>query len=142
MHTYAKKGQFSVELPDSWVADEGQDPPALYDPDGVGVIHAGVQEIGLKKGERLDPFLFLRAFVHQASVRFDEEEAERFQREGLEGATYEFTSHSEGGKVRERLWFITDGQVLLFLTYVCPADERDTQREIVDGIVKSVRLSP
>ncbi len=140
MKTYEKKGWFSIELPDHWEIDESEEPAALYDPNGAGVIHAGVQTPDLKSEETIDPYLFLRAFVMQTGVGFMEQNAQRFQKDGVKGATYEFTSNGPEGKLRERLWFLTARDFILFLTYTCREEERQVERETVDRVVKSVKL--
>ena len=142
MIIHENEGWYSLELPDAWVADEDEDPAAFYDPEGAGALHITVQKPGpLKSGDRIDAFVFLRAFLTSVGVHFDERKGNRFSQETAEGASYEFASDRPEGRAHERFWMLTNHAFVLFLSYACREEDRGVERETVDEIVKSVRLT-
>ncbi len=88
----------------------------------------------------MDCFLALRAFLSSTGHELDESSSRRFSRDGLQGACTEYSADAAEENLFWRVWFVTDQETLLFLTYACREEERELEREAVDSIVDSVRL--
>ena len=143
MKVYERKGWFRLSLPDGWEADESEDAPALYRPEGAGVLHVTAQDPRpVRPGERIDVHLLLRAFLRQTGTDPALVESRRWADRGLEWAAGEFEEDDpEGGRVRWRVWMATNHDLVAFLSYVCPAEEADRERADVDAIVASLKLA-
>lgn len=141
MSDVTKEGWYRLTLPDGWEADEDEAPVAIYDPQGVGALQLTAESPKARKaGERIDVFLMMRAFLKRVGVDVDESASRRESRNGLEWAFTEYEADSPDGRVFWRLWFATNHDVLAFLTYACPAEDREVERTAVDGIVESMVL--
>lgn len=142
MKTFEKKGWFRLSLPDDWEVDEDEEPAAIYHPQGHGALQVTAQAPRpLKAGEKIDPFLMLRGYLRAIGVDADEVEARRSFERGLDWAACEYASDSaEEGRVLFRAWLVTNHDIVAFLTYACPEEEKDAERSVVDGIVKSLEL--
>ena len=139
MKRYEKQGKFRLSIPDTWIADEEEEPVSFYQPNGPGALQLTVQEIKLKVGEHVDPQVFLQSFMNQHGVKMDADKCERFKVRGGEGAKYETATRGPDGPLTERLWVLAGGSLILFFTYACRADE-DRERAEVDGIVDGARI--
>jgi hypothetical protein len=83
----------------------------------------------------------LRAFLKQTGVDFDETVATRTTEKGLDRAFYEYTAESpEEGEAVWRSWMVTNHDVVVFLTYACRKEDEDRERDLVEGIVRSLEL--
>lgn len=141
MKPFTKEGWYQVTLPDAWEVDAEESPVAIYDPNGPGALQITAESPKSRKpGERIDVFLMLRAFLKSIGVTLDEDHARRWSKDGIEWAATEYEGESPDGPVFWRLWFATNHDVLAFITYACPADEKDAERATVDAIVKSAVL--
>jgi hypothetical protein len=142
MIEFERKGWFKVRLPDGWVADESDEPVAFYHPEGAGALQLTVQAPRpLKAGERIDVGLLFRAFLAQSGVDVDGVEMARRTAGRLEWAQGEYTAESpEEGAVSYRIWMATNHDTVAFFTYTCPDEEKDRDREAVEGIVGSLEL--
>ncbi|MFN3485941.1 MAG: hypothetical protein ACK44W_10735 [Planctomycetota bacterium] len=143
MRTYERKGWFRLRLPEGWEVDESEDAPAVYRPEGVGVLHVTAQDPRpLRPGERIDVHLLLRAFLRQTGTDPDRVASRRWADRGLEWVAGEFDEEAaEGGRVRWRVWMATNHDLVAFVSYACPAEEADRERADVDAIVGSLELA-
>ena len=141
MRDLEKEGWYRLTLPDGWEADEDEAPVAIYDPHGVGALQLTAESPKARKaGERIDVFLMMRAFLKRVGVEAEESASRRESKNGLEWAYTEYEADSPDGAVFWRLWFATNHDVLAFLTYACPAEDREAEHAAVDGIVGSLVL--
>ena len=143
MKTFEKKGWYRIQVPDGWEVDEDEDPPAIYHPEGAGAVHLTAQSPRpLKKGERIDAFLMLRAFLKQTSaVEIEGTESRRYSERGLDWAACEYGEEAPGeGPVWWRVWMVTNNESFVFVTYVCREEDRDRERETVDSIIASLEM--
>ncbi len=142
MKPFEKKGWFKLSLPDDWEADEDEDPPAIYHPEGAGALQITVQAPRpLKPGEKIDVYLMLRAFLRQSGVNIEETDSRRASDRGLEWASCEYSGASaEEGVLFWRVWMATNHDVVVFLTYTCRENDKDLEREAIDGIVATLEL--
>lgn len=143
MSRFEKKGWYRLELPEGWEVDEEEDPPAVYRPEGAGALHVSAQAPRpLQPGERIDVFLMLRAYLNQTGVDVHAVPSRRWSSGGLDWAACEYSGeNAEGETLRWRVWMATNHDVLAFLTYACREEDRDQEREAVDGIVASLQLA-
>lgn len=143
MSVYEKKGWFRLTLPDGWEADGDEEPVAIYHPDGAGALQITAETPRpLPPGGKIDVFLMLRAFLKQTGVDFDESLATRTTEKGLDRAFYEYTAESpEEGKAVWRSWMVTNHDIVVFLTYACRKEDEDRERDLVEGIIRSLELS-
>ncbi len=136
MAVFEKKGWFRLTIPEGWEVAEGEDPVAICRPDGVGALQVTAQaQRPLRPGERLDPFMMLRAYLRGIGVDMGGIRASRFFERDLEVAACEYVA--EDGAFW-RLWMATKNEVLVFLTYNCPAEDRDLERGAVDAMVATL----
>ena len=142
MKRFEKEAWFGISYPDDWKVDLDEDPPVIYHPDGVGVLHVTPQAaIDRKEGERIDPYLMLRAFLRQAGVDIDGVVTIRGVDRGTEWAESEHVEESpEEGEVFWRSWLFTNQSIIVFLTYACKVDDKELEKEAIDGIVGSLEL--
>ncbi len=144
MRVFEKQGWFRLALPEGWEAEGDEEPLTFHHPDGPGALQVTAQAPRpLKPGERIDVFLMLRAFLRGIGVDIDETRAERSSGRGLERASCEYVGDDpEGGRAFWRVWMVTNHDILVFLTYACPEEDREAEREAVDGIVAALELAP
>ena len=142
MKHFEKEAWYSISYPDDWTVDPEEDPPVIYHPDGVGVLHVTNQTaIDHKEGERIDPYLMLRAFLRQTGVDVDGVVTIRGVDNGAEWAETEHVEESpEEGEVFWRSWFFTNQEIIVFLTYACKVDDKELEKKAVDQIVGSLVL--
>jgi hypothetical protein len=142
MGIFEKKGWYRLTIPEGWEADEAEDPVAIARADGSGALQVTAQAPrSLKSGGRIDALLMLRAFLKGIGVDIGKTRATRFERGGLEWAVSEYVGEdSQGGQAFWRVWMAANRDVLVFLTYACPEEDRDAEREAVDRIVASLEL--
>jgi len=143
MPAYERKGWFVVEMPDGWVGEEEDGVVLLHHPDHSGAMHVTAQTLENRKpGDRIDVFIALRAYLRGVGIKVQPTKADRWTRDGLEGASYEHASMEEGeGPTFWRTWMITNQDVLATVTYNCPDSDRDIERADVDAVIQSLRLT-
>ena len=88
----------------------------------------------------MDCFLALSAFLKSVGHELVESSARRFSSDGVEGVSTEYVADGGEEDLFWRVWFLTNQEVLLFLTYACRKEDQEAEREAVDGIVDSVCL--
>lgn len=141
MKEFLKSGWFKLSIPDPWEVDEDEEPLALYEPDGTGAVQITAKSPEARKpGERIDVFLLMRGFLHQVGVEIEETAAKRYSKNGLDWAYTEYEAESGEGPVFWRLWFATNHDIFVFLTYACRAEDKERERAVVDGVVDSLVL--
>ncbi len=143
MPTYERKGWFTIEIPDGWVGEEEGGVVVLHHPDRSGAMHVTAQTLENRKADdRIDVFIALRGYLRGVGINVQPTKADRWTRNGLEGASYEHASMEEGeGPTFWRTWMMTNQEVLATLTYNCPDADRSLERAEVDGVVESLRLT-
>jgi hypothetical protein len=141
MKEFEKKGWFRVTLPAGWQVDEEEEPLAIYHPEGGGALQVTWQAPRpLKPGEKIDVYLLLRAFLRQSGVNIEETESRRFSERGLDWASCEYSGASGEEVLSWRVWMVTNHDIVVFLTYACREEDRDLEREAVDGILATLEL--
>ena len=143
MTTFEKKGAYRIQVPDGWVVDEEDDPPAIYHPEGAGAMYLTAQSPKpLKEGDRIDPFLMLRAILNQTSaVEVRKKKARIYSARGLDWAAFEYGKDDpDEGSVCCRAWMATNHESFVYVTYACREEDRDRERETVDSIVGSLEV--
>ena len=96
MSLYERKGWFRLEVPLGWdVEEEEGGALSVFDAEGPGVMQVSIQDPRpLKAGQRLDPYLLLRAFLNQTGVDFDVSEPRCWTIQALDWATCEYDATS------------------------------------------------
>ena len=142
MSLYERKGWFRIELPEGWETEEEEGTLSLSRADGPGALQLTVREgpRGGKPGQKVDPYLLLRAFAAQTGVDFELASPRRWTSGPLDWATCEWTAEEEGETVAWRAWMATNQDLLAFATYASPADERDRERAAVDSLLAGLEL--
>lgn len=150
MSLHEKKGWFRLEIPEGWEREEEEGTLALSRLDGPGALQLTVREAprGGKAGQRVDPYLLLRAFAAQTGVDFELASPRRWTSGPLDWASCEWTAEEpfdeaqgrEGGTVAWRAWMATNQDLLAFATYACAEDERDRERAAVDALLAGLEL--
>lgn len=142
MSAFEKKGWYRAELPEGWEAGEEEGVVSFHHPEGAGALQATAQAPRpLKPGERMDPYLLLRAYLNQTGVDIHSVDSTRGSARGLDWARAEYDAKSEEGEdLSWRIWMLTNHDVLVFLTYVCRREDKDAERAAVDAIVASLTL--
>ncbi len=142
MKEFVKKGWFRLQLPDTWVVEEDGDPIGLHDPNGPGALQVSVKDPRpLKPGEKVDVFLMLRGYLRGIDVDVDSASPRRSTEGNLDWASGEYVEdHLTEGPLLWRVWFVTNHDIVVFMTYACVEEVRDVERETVDGIVASLDL--
>ncbi len=141
MKSFKKAGWYEFTLPDNWEVDEEESPIAVWQPDGAGALQITAEQLPRKKSnDPLDCFLALRAFLRSTGHDLEESSARRFSRNGVQGAFTEYEADGGEEDIFWRVWFMTNQETILFLTYACRIEDRDVERKSVDGIVESVRM--
>ena len=143
MKTFEKKGLYRVQIPDGWEVDEDEEPLAIYHPDGAGAVHFIPQPpIPLKKGELIDAYLMLRAFLNQTSAMdIEKTAARRYSERGLDWAFSEFEEElPDEGPVWSRAWIATNQKRVVYVVYGSRIEEQDRERDVIDSIVESLEI--
>jgi hypothetical protein len=143
--TYERPGWFRLEVPLGWdVEEEEGGAVSVFDPEGPGVMQVSIQDPRpLKAGQRLDPYLMLRAFLTQSGVDFDLSEPRRWTVQALDWAACEYdqvSTEDPDVTLRWRAWMATNHDLIAFITYACPETERDLEREKIDEVAASLEL--
>ncbi len=143
MREFEKKGWYRITIPDGWEVDGDEEPVSIYRTEGAGALQVTAQDPRpLKPGERIDVTLMLRAFLRGTGVDLADTESRRWAEGGLEWAACEYAGDSpEEGTLVWRLWMATNHDLLVFLTYACREEEKALERETVDGMVATLRLT-
>ena len=142
MRTYERRGWFRLTLPDGWDVDESEDPPAIYRPEGSGVLHVTARETRPPRpGETIDVEFMLRMFLRQSGTDPKKLAIRKWTESGVEWAGTEFEEEGpEGDLLRWLVWLATNHDLILFLSYVRRADEGEPERPEVEAIVRSLEF--
>jgi hypothetical protein len=136
---------FEVEIPEGWEAEADEEGGVnLSSEAGVGLLHliAFPQE----PDEILDPGEELYILLEEQGVELVEDEIEDLDLPGgAELALCEYTAEEEDEDDPEggTYWMVGVAAApgnLVFCNYSCPADESDTEREVVVGILRTLKL--
>jgi hypothetical protein len=120
-------GDWGLLLPDEWQAEQEDDAIVIGDRDGVGCIE--ISELRKDSGDfGADD---LKQFVPDASA-WDSSRCGSF--EGICTSLLE-----EGAAIRE--WYLYAGQLLLYVTYSCEADNQGLDDSAVDDILDTLRMA-
>lgn len=144
MSVYERKGWFRLPLPEGWEAVEAEDGTLeLSRADGPGALQLSVREgpRAATPGQRVDPYLLLRAFTAQTGVDFELAEPKRWTSGPLDWAGCAWSAEEDGERVAWRAWMATNQDLLAFATYGCPEEEREREREAVDLLLAGLTLT-
>lgn len=142
MSLYERKGWFRLEIPEGWDQDEEEGTLSLSRPDGPGALQLTVREAprGKKAGQRVDPYLLLRAFAAQTGVDFELSSPRRWSQGPLDWAACEWSAEEDGEPVAWRAWMATNQDLLAFATYASPEADKDKERSAVDALLAGLIL--
>lgn len=144
MSDYERKGWFRLPLPEGWEQSEEEGVLWLSRTDGLGALQISVQEAPKQKqpGQRVDVYLLLRSFTVQTGVDFELAQPRRWTAGPLDWAHCEWTAEEdeEEGPVAWRAWMATNQDLLAFVTYACPEEDRETERSLVDSLIAGLHL--
>ena len=141
MNVFSKPGWYELLFPDQWEVDDEESPVAFWQPDGAGALQITAEQLPHRKSkDRMDCFFALGAFLKSVGHEIDDSSTNRFSRDGFEGVSTEYLAEGGEEELFWRVWFMTNQDVLLFLTYASRKDEQNLEREAVDSIVDSIRM--
>lgn len=120
---------WSVNLPDEWEEEHTDEGVTIFDPGGCGQLEIST----IERDEPVDDgFLEYMASEHlEAGAEPDECEYGDF--EGLE-----FSYDDDGNAWRE--WYLCAENVMLYITYHCPAADEGVEDDAVDAILETLAL--
>ena len=129
----SKANWYSLRYPGSWTAEEGEDCTTFSDPEnGVGALQISAYETPTGQ----DPKDLLLEYLSDYDISFDGKKL-IFQRDNaLSTASY---SYSEGPWFK-RVWFVSEGNHLLMITYTCKVEHQGKEDREVEKIVHSVTV--
>lgn len=118
---------WKIELLPEWVGEVDEDCSTIYHPDGVGALQISAF---VKDSEVTEEDLKGFAKDHiEAGARLSPLNAE-----GFKGFTFAFGVENEFWQ----FWYVSAGNVALFITYNCEANDRDYEVEDIRTMVASV----
>jgi hypothetical protein len=141
---YERAGWFRLDIPEGWIPAEDPDGTlALSRADGAGELRISVREgpRGGAAGQRVDPYLMLRAFSAQTGVDFELASPRRWSAGGLDWAVCEWTADEDGESVAWRAWMATNQDLLVFATYASAEDDKELERGDVDALLARLELA-
>lgn len=118
-------GDWSLLLPPEWFAERDEDSIVIADCDEVGCLE--ISALRKDEGDFADTDL---AVVAEAGLAWQRVTCGSFR-----GHCASFTE--DGDAIRE--WHLYSGDLLLFITYSCDADNRGLDDAVVDDILDSLR---
>lgn len=138
---------FDFEIPDGWEAEPDEDGGvAVAREDGHGLLHLIAFEQA--SAEVPDPAEELYIFLEDQGIELEEDEIEDLElTSGAELSLCEYLSEDEEEDPQERemtYWLVAVATApgnLVFANYTCPAGEEDHEREVVRGILATLRLA-
>ena len=140
---------FDLDLPNGWTAEPDEEGGiAVTGHAGIGLLHLiAFEQSG---GELLDPAEELYIFLEDQGVELEEDEIEDLELpSGGELSLCEYLSEDEDEEDQEGLettyWLVavaTSPGILVFVSYTCPADAVDSERESIRSILGTLRLNP
>ncbi len=141
MKYFEKPGWYELLIPDQWEFDEEESPVAFWQPEGAGALQITSEQLPHRKtNDQMDCFLALKAFLKSVGHELQESSARRYSGEGFEAASTEYLAEGGEEELYWRVWFMTNQEGLLFLTYACRKEDQDTERRDVDSIIESIRF--
>jgi len=139
-------GRFTLVPPPGWSAAPDEDSGGLevWSEEGDGTLH--LISFDADDGDAFpDPAEELYAFLEERGVELEEDEVEDVALEGgaeMARCEYQAEDEEEGETL---LWIVgvaTAPGVLVFATYLCPADSPEAERDAVRCSLGTLRLAP
>lgn len=117
-----------LDLPDEWEAEQDEETIVIGDEDGVGAL-----EITTLTHETSDAdFSDINALAKQIVPVTDA--GKPIELGGMSGLYFQY--QEEGDAVRE--WLLSDGEILLLVTYSCDAENAGLDDGTVDDILETL----
>ena len=128
-----ESGLYSVRYPQHWEVEEDEYCVTICDPqNGVGALQ--ISTYRAPNPQNPGEVLFEYLSSHQITAEKAEIEVLNVGKKSM--STYDFVKNSSFKK----LWFISHGRYLLFITYFCDAGNEDKESLIVREIVDSISI--
>ena len=125
-----------LDLPDEWEAEQDDETVVIGDEDGVGALEITTLERADTSADLDD----IQALARQLIAADTTGKPVRLA--GMAGLYFQY--QEEGDAVRE--WLLSDGRVLLLITYSCDIDNAGlddvTVDDILDTLERKVEASP
>jgi len=129
----SKAGWYSLSYPNSWVVQEAEECSTFTDPkNGVGALQISAYETPTPQNAK-DTLL---EYLSDNDVYFDEREITLQVDDGRSTASYSYTQ----GLWFKRVWFVSEGNRLLMITYNCKSEHQGKEDGAVEEIVRSLVL--
>jgi len=128
------EGYLSVAIPDGWQHEEDNGTISIFDPEGVGALQIsfarGPEDVDINLHE------WSQNFANNAGLgTVDPREA---MLAGIAASTFEALSH-DNEPTYWRIWHCGSHGRVATISYLCAADDRDTERPTIDRLVNSIR---
>jgi hypothetical protein len=129
-------GWFTLEIPDGWDCETEDCVTTLRSPQGIGVVYlSGGRHVGGRQAE-FGGGEFLARFLRFLGVSVDATSLGSSQGAGCR--IYFYERRNDG--VLWRYWSVTDDETALLIAYNCDASRIGGEAEVVEDIVRTVRL--
>lgn len=127
-------GWFTLQFPDGWSHETEDCVTVLRTPHGMVYVSGGRHAGG--KQENFGGADFLARFLRSIGIAIEEDEVVGFV--GVGNRIYYYRRESDDGYWR--YWSVTDDETALLISYTCDAADAGKETDLVDGLVRSVRL--
>jgi hypothetical protein len=136
-----EEGLFEVSFPEEWTAEaDGEGGVLIFHEDGCGLLHLMPFEREVE--EESDPAEELYAFLAEQEIELEEDEVEDMDLGGTGSlALCEYLAEEAGEVVYWRVGVATAPGRLVFASYSCPSEDRETERERITRILSSLRFA-
>lgn len=121
-----------LDIPDEWEAEQDEETIVIGDEDGVGALELTT----LTREDSDVDFDDMDAL--SAQIVPVEDKGKSVELAGMSGRYFQYKE--EGDAVRE--WLLTDGEILLLITYSCDADNAGLDDGTVDDILDTLDRKP
>jgi len=130
----SKAHWYSLRYPDNWEAEDGEDCATICEPKhGAGALQISAYSTPLHQ----DPRDVLLEYLSDNDLAIDERRITSQQVERKSLCSYELTND----KGFERLWFISQGSYVLFVTYLCNLEDSGKEIGKVEEIIDSITIT-
>ena len=124
-----KSKYWQVNLPDDWSSESDEESVILFRENGVGELQISTTEL---EEEGTDELLYSLAAEHlEAGADYDDVEFSAFK-----GITLDY--EVDGEYCCE--WYLMSGNLLVYATYACDANEEDKEEDVAELIMESLQI--
>ena len=130
----SRAGWYSLRFPGNWEIEEDEDCMTFYDPqDGVGALQVSAYSAPLPE----DPKAVLLEYLSDKRIPIKKRKIAVQQVESKIISSYDFTNE----KGFEKIWFISQGLYVLFVTYLCGTENIGKETDLIEEIVDSITIN-